>query len=274
MWNGDGSSTTRHPASPLPANNTVAGTQTIARALSVLRVLRDADGDVGVTEIARTVELHASTAHRIVRALVAAGYVVQNTQTERYRLGREAFLLGRAAGHTLGFDEAMPILEQLAEVTGESVNLVVRDGDRALVVLRVESQQPLRFAQPAGTRIPLYCTSTGKAMLAFADDLHVEVARLGELKRLTPTTLTSPRDLLRDLEEIRERRFSINRAERVPGVCGVAAPVFATDGAPTAALAVQGPNIRMPDERIAELGPLIIEAADAVATTLPAGYQV
>ena len=258
----------------LSRDEQVAGTQTITRALSVLRVLRDAEGDVGVTELARALNLHASTAHRIVRALVAAGYVAQNTQTERYRLGRAAFLLGRAAGRTLGFDAAMPLLEQLGESTGESVNLVVRDGDEGLVVLRVESQQPLRFTQPVGARIPLYCTSTGKALLAFAGDLHAEVARLGELKRLTSTTITSPRDLLRDLEEIRDRQYSINMGERVPGVCGVAAPVPGTDGIASAALAVQGPQIRIPDERVAELGVLVIETARAIAAIMPSGYQL
>lgn len=252
----------------------VAGTQTITRALAVLRVLRDADGDVGVTEIARAVELHASTTHRIVRALVLAGYVVQNSETERYRLGREAFLLGRAAGQTLGFDAAMPLLEQLAEATGESVNLVVRDGDQALVVLRVESQQPLRFAQPAGTRIPLYCTSTGKVLLAFAADPRAEVARLGTLERLTLDTITSPPALERELEEIRHRRYSINRAERVQGVCGVAAPVLGAEETATAAVAVQGPQVRMPEERIRELGPLVIETANAVRATVPVGYQL
>jgi len=258
----------------LSRDEQVAGTQTITRALSVLRVLRDAEGDVGVTELARALNLHASTAHRIVRALVAAGYVAQNTQTERYRLGHAAFLLGRAAGRTLGFDAAMPLLEQLGESTGESVNLVVRDGDEGLVVLRVESQQPLRFTQPVGARIPLYCTSTGKALLAFAGDLHAEVARLGELKRLTSTTITSPRDLLRDLEEIRDRQYSINKGERVPGVCGVAAPVPGTDGIASAALAVQGPQIRIPDERVAELGVLVIETARAIAAIMPSGYQL
>lgn len=266
---------TAHFGGPEPhRNEQVAGTQTIGRALSVLGVLRDAGSDVGVVELARALDLHASTAHRILRALVAAGYAVQNAQTERYRLGPAAFLLGRAAERTLGFDAAMPLLEQLAGSTGESVNLVIRDGDEGLVVLRVESQHPLRFTQPVGARIPLYCTSTGKVLLAFAGDLHEEVARLGELNRLTPTTITSPRELLHDLEETRERGFSINRGERIPGVYGVAAPVLTTGGIATTALAVQGPQIRIPDDRVSQLGLQVIETAQAIAAIMPSGYQL
>ena len=264
----------RETGSVLIGAEVAGGSQTIMRALSVLQALRDSDTDVGVTDVARIAALPSSTVHRILRTLVTAGYVVQNSETERYRLGRQAFLLGRAAGKTLGFDAAMPMLERLADETGESVNLVVRDGDQGLVVLRVESQQPLRFMQSVGARIPLYCTSTGKVLLAFGGDLNREVARLGELERLTSSTITSPRRLLEELTAVRDRQFSVNKGERIPGVCGVAAPLLRPSGVAIAALAVQGPEFRIPDERIAELGSLVISTARAVVAALPTGYQI
>lgn len=264
----------RQQPSSFTVSEQVAGTQTIARSLSVLRLLRDAEDDLGVTEIARALGLNASTTHRILKALVAAGYVAQNKHSERYRLGREAFLLGHAARRTLGLDAAMPLLERLAQDTGESVNLVIRDGDSGLVVLRVESQQPLRFTQPVGTRIPLYCTSSGKALLAFVGDYRAEVARLGEAQQLTPATITSEEALLRDLAETKDRGLSVNRAERIPGVCGIAAPVLDVDGRVMAALAVQGPQIRITEDRIPALGALVIETAQAVRAAMPVGYQL
>ncbi|WP_197285094.1 IclR family transcriptional regulator [Sciscionella sediminilitoris] len=272
MWKGESVDTTGEQTRPEAEQ--VAGTQTITRALAVLGVLRDAEDDVGVTELARALGLHTSTTHRILRALASARYVVQNSQTERYRLGREALLLGRAASRALGFDAALPLLEQLAETTGESVNLSVRDNDDAVVVLRVESAHPLRFIQPVGTRIPLYCTSTGKALLAFGGDLHAELAKLGELTRLTPDTLTSPRELLADLEQTRERGYSVNNGERIPGVCGVAAPVPGEVGLAMGAVAVQGPEVRMPADRIPELGELVVQTATAVTATIPSGYWI
>lgn len=264
----------RESTSPAPGDEPIAGTQTIVRTLAVLRALREAPREVGISELARTLSLHTSTIHRIVRALVAAGYVVQNVETERYRLGREAFLLGRAAERNLGFDAVQPMLESLSETTGESVNLVVRDGDEGLVVLRVESKQPLRFAQPVGTRIPLYCTSTGKALLAFSEDVQAEIAGLGKLKRLTPATITSRRALRRELDEIRQRGYSVNAGERIPGVCGVAAPVLTKNEVAIAAVAVQGPQIRMPEERISELGSLVMKTAQETADVIPAGYPI
>lgn len=260
--------------SPSTDDQRVAGTQTINRALSVLRVLRDATGDLGGAEIARAVGLHTSTTHRIVKALVAAGYVIQNERTERYRLGRESFLLGRAAGRTLGFDAALPLLERLAERTGESVNLVVRDEDEGVVVLRVDSRQPLRFTQAVGARIPLSCTSSGKVLLAFADDPPAELARLGRLRSRTPATITETADLLADLRAIRARGYGVNRGERIAGVCGVAAPVLDGRGPVTAAVAVQGPEIRLTEDQFPRLGALVVETARALCDTLPAGYQI
>lgn len=251
-----------------------SGSQTIMRALGVLEALRDAHSAVGVTELARAVELPVSTVHRILRTLVLAGYVVQNVETDRYRLGRQAFLLGRAASHTLGFDAAQPLLERLAEETGESVNLVVRDRNEGLVVLRVESPQPLRFAQPAGTRIPLHSTSSGKVLLAFAADPVRELTELGELERHTRSTTTSLRKLTDELRDIRQRGYSINKGERIAGVYGVAAPVLDTDGTAIAALAIQGPETRMSDRRISDLAPMVMRTAAQIVSALPSGYHI
>ncbi|MHB1547536.1 MAG: IclR family transcriptional regulator domain-containing protein, partial [Acidimicrobiales bacterium] len=80
--------------------------------------------------------------------------------------------------------------------------------------------------------------------------------------------------LVEELHAIRERLFSVNRGERIAGVCGIAAPVLGSDGVAVAALAVQGPEFRIPDARIAEIGPLVIGAAQAIAATLPRGFQL
>lgn len=250
------------------------GTQTISRALKVLGILRQSPNDLGVTELARTLSLNTSTTHRILRALVAAGYVVQSDQTERYQLGREAYLLGRAAERSLGFDSVAPVLERLSDESSESSNLVVRDGDHGLVVLRVESKHPLRFIQPVGTRIPLHCTSSGKVFLAFAPDIAAEVAGLGELRQLTPITITSGRALMHDLEETRARGYAINRGERLEGVRGVAAPAFDAHGTVTAAVAVQGPDVRIRDDRLDDLGRLVVSRAKEIAALLPGGYRI
>lgn len=259
-----------------PAADRVPGAQSISRALAVLAALRDHPGGVGAAEIARSVGLHASTTHRVLRALTAEGYLVKGERGDHYRLGREAFLLGRAAERDLGFDLVAPVLNTARDQTGESLNLVIREGDHGLVILRVESLQSLRFSQPVGSRLPLHSTSTGKVLLAWSADPAATVTGLGPLASHTSTTFTAPDRLLRELAETRERGFSINRGERIEGVRGVAAPVLqpGMPGSLFGAVAIQGPAVRMPDSRIEELGQRVMAVAESLAEVLPSGYRI
>lgn len=252
-----------------------AGTQAIGRALAVLRLLTEADGDLGILYIAQELGLKAGTAHRIVRALMLEGYVAQNPATDGYYLGSRAILIGQAAQRALGVDRALPLLERLHEETEESVNLVVREGDESVVLMRVQSKLPLRFEQYPGARFPLYSTASGKAMLSYSDDADEYVRRLpARLTALTPNTLRSQADLVRELDAIRERGYSIDDEENVAGVRCVGAPVFDIDGQAHAAVVVQVPTVRMPFERIHELGPRMIELAKQVAHVVPPDHTV
>lgn len=255
------------PATGAPAPDPVAGTQAIGRALAVLREFRERPRDLGIMQVANALGLSPSTAHRIIRALAAEGYLTQSGVTDRYSLGREAVLLGLAAQRNLGLDAARPILERVADATGESVNMGVRDGSSALVLLRIESRQPLRFDQPPGTRVPLYASSMGKALLAFdggVESLPSDLSWSG----YTPTTITSPVRLARELATVRSRGFSIDMEESIPGVRCVGAPVCDASGRAFAAIAIQAPAVRMSDDRLQQLGSLAGEAAKEVGAAL------
>lgn len=248
----------------------VSGTQSITRAFAVLNAFREASGDLGVVELAEQLGLTLSTAHRIARALVLEGYLAQEVDRERYRLGPQALLLGQAAQRALGMDLARPVLRQLAERTGESVNLGLLDGDHAVVIQRVDSNQPLRFSMEVGARIELHATSMGKSLLAFNDSLAAYVDSLdADLPRLTLKTHSTVDSLRADLAQIARQGWSTDDEESIAGVRCVAAPVLDGAGQARAAVAIQAPAVRMPDERFAELGPKVREAAQALTGLLP-----
>ena len=226
------------------------------------------DGDHGVTDVATLTGLSVSTTHRLMRALHAAGLLAQDERTERYHLGAVLVALGRRAEAHLGFDRLLPHLQALAARTGESVNLGTRVGDEVLIAVHVPSSQPLRFDQPEGRRIPIHASAMGKAMLAFAQDPAAEVAALGDLAQFTGSTLTSTARLLADLAETRARGWSMNDGERDPGVRTIGAPLLDTEGRPIAAVAVQGPAIRMADERLHALTAELLSTTAAVRPML------
>jgi IclR family acetate operon transcriptional repressor len=249
-----------------------SGTQAIERAVGLLRSFEaDDDAELGIMELAARQQLSPSTAHRIARALVAAGLLEQDPETERYRLGVGLVELGLLTLHRLGVEAARPLLEELGETTGESINLGVRRGDDVVVVLRVSSTQPLRFEQPAGSRVPIHTSAMGKAILAYSLDPVREVDQLGELVRLTSHTLTSKVALKRDLQRTRERGYAVNDEERNLGARAVGVPVLDRRGHAMAAISVQGPTVRLTD-RVVDAVALRVQAlAPKVASMLLLG---
>ena len=228
-----------------------SGTQAIDRALGLLRVFETAESDLGITALAAASNLSLSTTHRLVKALVAAGLVAQDPETERYHLGASLVTLGRRAEARLGFERWNAILEALATSTGESASLGVRVGPHVLVAAHVPSAQALRFDAGVGSRVPIHASAMGKMLLAMTDDPEAEVASLGELERFTDRTLSDPSTLVADLQASRARGWSLNDGERHDGVRAIAVVVPDAPGLAPSALAVQGPALRLTDDRLA-----------------------
>ncbi|MCU1396582.1 MAG: Transcriptional regulator, IclR family [Ilumatobacteraceae bacterium] len=248
------------------------GAQSIERAISVMQCFRSDPGDLGITEIARSTGLNLSTAHRIVRALCAAQFMEQDQDSERYRLGPALLVLGQRALEHSGFSSALPILERLAETTGESTSLGIRRGNEVIVVLAAASRQRLRFDHAAGAGIGLHASGMGKVLLAFSgESARTVVDELPSLDQYTPSTVTSRPALVAELEGIRTIGYATNREERYTGVFGVAAPVLDRRGRARAAVGVQGPTVRLTGTSFDELATLVREAADEIARTVEPG---
>ena len=270
------SSPVQNPASPRrlidkdesEIRQTSSRSNAVARALSVLGcfVKMQDQSTLGVTEVASILGLSLGTTHRLVQVLVKFGYLEQDSRTARYRLGQAALFLGNAAERELGFHRAREVIEALAMSTGESVNLGVRDGANAVIVLRAESRFPLRLEQSIGSRLPLHASSIGKAILAFTGS-EPEVPT-GRLARITNRTLTKRSALLSELQQTRQRGYSIDNEEGMVGVRCVGAPVC-QGGTVVAAIAIQVPSVRMPIERFDELGLQAVDAANRIALLLP-----
>ena len=246
-----------------------SGAQSVERALAVLRCFEQADGSLGVSELAAATGLSVSTAHRLTRALCAGGLLMQDPRSERYQLGPMLVVLGRRAEQLLGYSRALPTLKALAEATGESVNLGVRADAEVLVVLAVPSAQPLRFDQLAGSRVPIHTSAMGKCLLAYAPSAD-PLRELPRLSRVTERTITRREELAAELQRTRDYGWALNNEERNPGVRAVAAPVLDTNRVATAAVAVQGPALRLPDERLEAVARQVVESAEALAPLLVA----
>ena len=172
--------------------------------------------DLGVSDIARILELKTSTTHRLIRTLVNAGFLERDPRTSRYRLGNALAEYGQIVYRQRRVDVAEPHLRRLSQVTGENVALAVRHGSDALLL--TGAQAPWSETHDVtGIRIPLHASAMGKVLMAWADERDGDPAHIGPLTPATPRTITDPAALRRELERTRVAGYALNDEEMTPG---------------------------------------------------------
>lgn len=261
----------KHNGPAAPRNN--GGVQSVVRALRLIDALGASGSEIGIADLSKRVALHVSTVHRLLTTLVQEGYCRQNPETGRYALGGKLFQLGEACLGQMDLRGlARPLLERLCRQTGETANLVVLDGTEALYLDKVESPQTLRVFSRIGHRAPLYCTAVGKVLLACRSAAERDaLLGAGPLRPLTRHTLTSPAGLRRELAQVREQGFALDREECEEGAYCLAVPVRDAQGRVEAALSVSGPTVRLGDQRVPDLIPLMRRAAEELSAQLGFG---
>ena len=244
--------------------------QSVVRALSLLNRIADADEGAGLTELAQQVGLSPSTAHRLLTTLEQERYVQFDPDRKCWSVGVQAFVAGSAFLRSRSLVAiARPHMRALMEKSEETANLAVEDQGEAIYLSQVECRQMMRaFARP-GARVPLHCSSVGKALLAAMPERALaQVLHRRGLPKMTVKTLTTTPALRADLATSRARGYALDDEEHAVGLRCIAAPVFNEADDAVAALSVSGPMARIPDSRIPMLGELVRRTADAITAQL------
>jgi IclR family acetate operon transcriptional repressor len=238
-----------------------AGVQSLHRAFELLERLADAGGEASLSELATGSGLPMPTIHRLIRTLVALGYVRQNTN-RRYALGARLIRLGEHASMQFG-TWARPLLTELVDEVGETANLAVLERDEVVYVSQVPSKHSMRMFTEVGRRLLPHGTGVGKAMLAGlpAEEVRALLGRTG-MPAYTAHTFTDPDALLDELALIAKQGYALDESEQELGVRCLAVEV---PGAPApAAVSVSGPEGRLTKETVERIAPVV----QRVATTL------
>jgi IclR family pca regulon transcriptional regulator len=252
--------------------------QSLERGLAILSSFHSGRPLLGISDLAREVGLSRSTTHRYVATLAGLGYLRQDTSTRKYRLGPRVLDLGFSAINSMDLREvAAPYLQQLSDETGYTVNMAILDGVDIVYVERCRSaragQREIDLNLHVGSRLPAYCTSLGKVLLAHlpADD-QAEVLERIELVRRGPNTLVSRTALTTELKRVRRNGFAINNEELAYGLRSIAAPIFGNDGAAVAGvnLAVHRTMVSV-EELVADLSARLRRTAEEISAQL--GYR-
>jgi IclR family pca regulon transcriptional regulator len=256
-----------------------ATSQSLERGLTILSSFKSARPLLGVSELARELGLSRSTTHRYVATLAALGYLEQDPPTRRYRLGPRVLDLGFSAINSMELREiSVPHLQRLSDETGHTVNMAILDGADIVYVERCRSsrlgQREIDLNLHVGSRLPAYCTSLGKVLLAYLSREKCEAVLDGvELTQRGPNTLTKRRDLLAELDQVRLRGLAVNNEELAFGLRSIAAPVRGHSGQAAAAINLAAHRSWMTiEELVKRFGPPLQQTAADISAR--AGYRL
>ncbi len=261
-----------NPAAEVPKQRYLI--RAIERALEVLQAFLSFEAEASASQISKQTGLDLSTVFRILVTLEAHQFVEENPTTGKYRLGVSCLELGNRFVKDNDLRKcALPVLESLRNEYGETVHLAMIQGNEVVYLEKLDGLHPIGLmSSRVGGHAPAHCTGVGKALLAQLTD--EELRRLfghAKLISFTHSTITNVNALRKELAEIREKGYAIDREEHEVGVKCVAAAIFDQRGA-TAAISVSGPNDRM-DEHIAKSGLLtqVQRAAGEVSAKMGGG---
>jgi IclR family transcriptional regulator, KDG regulon repressor len=240
-----------------------AGVQSLGRAFAILEAVARHREGIGLADLSKLVGLHNSTTFHLAKTMVSLGYLRQEKETKRYRVGRPLFALAASALDEIEMVSlATPVLEQLSLETGESGHFAVRMGDAVVVIARTSGPGAFQLTDRVGVVRPAHCTALGKIILASLrpDQLKRFLERI-DMKPSTDKSITDTRVLLREIAEIKRSGIAFDDGEFNPEVRCVAVPVTDFTGQVIGALGISGPIWRLSNQALHSSAKIVQVAA-------------
>lgn len=248
------------------------GVQAVTRALGVLGCFTPDTPTRALKEIADATGLTVSTAHRMVKGLQAAGYLVQDSGSGRYSLGPEIMNLAGVILQRSDHDElvaiALPHMDRLRSESSETVGLHVTIGDQRMCIFEMVCRQPMRMASGIGRVYPLHMGAAGKLLLSNMPTNLLDAYLGRSMVAFTDRTRTDRASLVPELERIRADGFSTSFGETIDGASALAIPVLDSNGMVATALNITGPESRLDRDHMRTVLPSALSSAEEISRQL------
>lgn len=247
--------------------------QSVDRALQILGILGLKKEGYGVTELSKEIDLNKTSVYRMLSTFVRHGYVEQDLETERYKLGYKVLELSSMLLESIDLRvEAKAFLKELEQFTNEVIHLVVYDRGEVVYIEKLEGNETLRMHSKVGRRAPMHCTSVGKVILAYLPSSEVtKIFEEYKLEKHTIHTITEKEALYNHLVDIRNKGYALDLEENEVGISCISTPIFDRSGKVIAAVSISGPTTRMTNETMNELKDKMIEVSKKISARL--GYR-
>jgi DNA-binding IclR family transcriptional regulator len=250
---------------------TPSGARSLEKALDILYSFDPHTPEQSLLEISRKLQFPASTTRRILKVLATGRLIEQDPNSSRYRLGPGIHYLSSISQNSLDIRRvALPAMERLRNLSGESVTLYELRGRTRVCIEKVDSQEVVREIILVGNQFPAHCGASGKVLLAYLDEQSLlDFFRGGPLEALTPKTITDPRLLRKELKRIKSQGYALSTGERVlDGLCAISSPVWDHRGKVNYSLTLSVPVFRLAAKGRERLIKLVKETAQEISAWL------
>lgn len=228
----------------------------LERGLQILEYLVEINTSVALNSLSKDLDIPANSAGRIMSALEFYGYVQRDPATKKYALTHKMLAMTYNGASTRSLlEDSLDVMRDLRDVVEETVVISILEKNEGLVLEQIPGVHLFRFVVEPGTRQEPHSSASTKAILAFMPEgkRRAVLAKMDYPKH-TAATITSPKEFLKELEEVRHKGYALDRAEAIDGVHCVAAPVLNHHGEAEAAVTITGPSNRMPLKSLDETG--------------------
>jgi DNA-binding IclR family transcriptional regulator len=243
--------------------------QALDRAFAVLDLLGESETPMGLAQVASSLQLHKSTAHRFLMVL-ERHRMVERTGSGKFRLGLRLFDFGNRAIEQYDLrDRAQPHLRRLVAETEETAHLCILEQTRVIYIDKIEPARSVRMITRIGSSNPVHCTSVGKAILAFLpEDRIADILRRTRFERLTHRTIATPEALRVEIEKTRRRGYAVDDEELEEGLRCIAVPVLDAQRLPVAAVSVSGPSFRVTAQKLPAIANQLLQCVRGISVDM------
>jgi DNA-binding IclR family transcriptional regulator len=243
--------------------------QALDRAFAVLDLLGESETPLGLAQVATSLQLHKSTAHRFLMVL-ERHHMVERTGGGKFRLGLRLFDFGNRAIEQYDLrDRAQPHLRRLVAETEETAHLCILEQARVIYIDKIEPARSVRMITRIGASNPVHCTAVGKAMLAFLpEDRTEDILRRTRFERFTPHTIATPEALRAEVEKTRRRGYAVDDEEYEEGLRCIAVPVLDAQRFPVAAVSISGPSFRVTAQKLPAIANHLLQCVRGISSDM------
>lgn len=244
----------------------------LSRGISILEAFDEVNPELGITQIAQKVGLSKTTVFRLVQTLVALRYLVLSSENNKYCLGPRVLSLGFTVLQTMDLKTiAAPHLQALSDQCSETVNMAVMDGDELVYIERIKTRQIVNINLHIGSRLPLYNTAMGRALLSHQPESWIKdyIKRMKKNSEANSFLGLRGEKLIKLLETVRAEHYAINNEDLVKGLRSTATPIWNGEGKICAAINIAVPSARVTVRELKAIYvPQILRTAQTISEAL------